>query len=64
MIPVIIFLMTLRDERQEDDPLTRIHDDVDEKDGDRRGTRVAAIHEMMIIRNMQIPFRSIESIRL
>ena len=61
MIPVIMFLMTLTNERQEDDPLTRIHDDVDEKDGDRLGTRVAAVLEMMIIRNMRMTFRSIKS---
>ena len=49
----------------EDDPVMKDHDDGDgERDGDRRGTTlVDAVHEMMIIRNMQVvPCQSIWSI--
>ena len=41
---------------QEDDPMMKDHKDGDgERDGDRRGiTLIAVVHEMMIIRNMQV----------
>ena len=57
MITIIVFQRTSRGNWQEDDPVMKVHDDGDgERDGDRRGiTLVAAVHEMMIIRNMQIP---------
>ena len=57
--------MTSRGNWQEDDPVMKDHEDGDgERDGDRRGTTlVAEIHEMMIIRNMQVvPCQSIWSI--
>jgi hypothetical protein len=52
-IAIIIFQRTSRGNWQEDDPVVKDHDDGDgERDGDRRGTTlVAAVHEMMIIRN-------------
>ena len=55
-ITIIVFQRTLRGDWQEDDPMMRNHEDVDdERDGDRRGTTlVDAVHEMMIIRNMQV----------
>ena len=56
MIAIVIFQRTSRGDWQEDDPVMEDHEDGDgERDGDRRGiTLVAAVHGMMIIRNMQV----------
>ena len=59
MIAIVVFQRTSRGDWQEDDPVIEDHEDGDphdgERDGDRRGaTLVAAVHEMMIIRNMQV----------
>ena len=56
MIAITVFQRTSRGNWQEDDPVMKDHEDGDgERDGDRRGiTLVSAVHEMMIIRNMQI----------
>ena len=57
MIAITVFQRTSRGNWQEDDPVMKDHEDGDGvRDGDRRGTTlVAAVYEMMIIRNMQVP---------
>ena len=56
MIAIIVFQRTSRGDWQEDDPVMEDHEDDDgERDGDRRGTTlVAAVHEMMMIGNVQV----------
>ena len=56
MTTVTVFQRTLRGDWQEDDPMMGNLEDVDgEIDGDRWGTTlVAAVHETMMIGNMQV----------